>query len=120
MNLYLLALVVSIGGGTVIPDDSATAYVERRAKSKNDKKKKNIFDDGGDKKCDIEHFISMTTYDGGGTCDKTFQVTIDCNEDRTACTYEEESVSDKKSLCIIFHTILLINAILSNFYYIHR
>ena len=122
-----------------MPDDSASArkknkarikeieagsqHVERRAKSKNDKKKKNIFnvfDDGGDKKCDIEHFISMTTYDGGGTCDKTFQVTIDCNEDRTACTYEEESVSDKKSLCIIFNTILLINTIVSNFYYIHR
>lgn len=125
MNLYLLALAVSIGGGTVIPDDSATAnkknkarieemeagsqHVERRAKSKNDKKKKNIFVDGGDKKCDIEHFISMTTYDGGGTCDKTFQVTIDCNEDRTACTYEEESMNDcdleKKSAygtCVAF------------------
>jgi len=93
-----------------MPDDSASAQlVERRAKSKNNKKKKNIFDDGGDKKCDIEHFISMTTYTGGGTCDKTFQVTIDCNEDRTACTYEEESMNDceleKKSAygtCVAF------------------
>jgi len=45
--------------------------------------------------CNIENFISVTTYDGGGSCDKTFRAEIGCNNgDNTQCTYEEESVSN--------------------------
>jgi len=55
--------------------------------SKSKSEKKNIF-----KMCDIENFVSVTTYGGGGICDKTFRVNIHCNGDNTQCTYEEESV----------------------------
>jgi len=56
----------------------------------------NIFDGDGRSgdKCDIEDFISDTTYDNGGTCDKMFKVKIDCNDDRDLCTFEEESMDD--------------------------
>ena len=55
-------------------------------------KRKNIFN--VDDMCDIDNFISVSTYDGGGTCDKTFRAEIGCNGDNTQCTYEEESVSN--------------------------
>ena len=75
------------------------ANVQRRAKSKakNGKRKKadkkNVFSHDDNNMCSIEDFIGVSTYEGGGTCDKTFQVTIECNDGRTLCTFEEESVS---------------------------
>jgi len=45
--------------------------------------------------CDIENFISVTTYEQKSGCDYTFKVTIGCNADRTLCTYEEESIGEK-------------------------
>ena len=71
-----------------------------KSKSKN-KKKKNIFDHGDDDDkddkmshvCDMKNFVSTTTYEGGGDCDKAFQVTIQCNDQGDLCTFEEESVS---------------------------
>lgn len=65
-----------------------------KSKSKNNKKK-NIFDHGDDDDnvCDMKNFVSTTTYEGGGDCDKAFQVTIQCNDQGDLCTFEEESVS---------------------------
>ena len=65
----------------------AMSAKQRKSKSE----KKNIFNIDG--MCDIENFISVTTYDGGGTCDKTFRAKIHCNGNYTLCTFEEESVS---------------------------
>ena len=45
--------------------------------------------------CDIEDFISVTTYEQKSGCDYTFKVTIGCNAGRTLCTYEEESIGEK-------------------------
>ena len=44
--------------------------------------------------CDIEDFISVTTYEQRSGCDFTFKTIIGCNADRTLCTYEEESVGE--------------------------
>lgn len=64
-----------------------------KSKSKNNKKK-NIFDhDKMSHVCDMKNFVSTTTYEGGGDCDKAFQVTIQCNDQGDLCTFEEESVS---------------------------
>mmetsp|Transcript_31711 Transcript_31711/g.71735 ORF Transcript_31711/g.71735 Transcript_31711/m.71735 type:complete len:301 (+) Transcript_31711:266-1168(+) len=65
-------------------------------RTKNTKKEQhNIFDGrGSGDDCDIEDFISETTYDNGGTCDMMFKVKIDCNDSRDLCTFEEESMED--------------------------
>jgi len=85
-----------------------------KAKSKKAAKNNNIFDkddtpqpnnapsppppsSSGDEiiMCDIENFLSVTTYEQKSGCDYTFKVTIGCNADRTLCTYEEESIGEK-------------------------
>ena len=77
---------------------------QHRTKAKSGKRKKadkkNVFSHKDSNMCSIEDFIGVSTYEGGGTCDKTFQVTIGCNNDRTLCTFEEESVSYMSNMTI--------------------